>query len=48
MASLKRKPSSVWTYFHVDESEDSIAVSDIVICSGKSRNVLRSPFAADK
>ena len=48
MASLKKKPSSVWTYFHVGESDDSIAVCDIVICSGKSRNVRRAPFAADK
>ena len=48
MASFKRKPSGVWTYFHVDESDDSIAVCDIEICSGKSRNVRRAPFAADK
>ena len=38
----------MWTYFHVDESDDSIAVCDIEICSGKSRNVRRAPFAADK
>ena len=46
--SLKGKPSGVWTYFHVDESDDSIAVCDLEICSGKSRNVRRPPFAADK
>ena len=48
MTSLKRKPSGVWTYFHVDESDDSITVCDLEICSVKSRNVRRAPFAADK
>ena len=48
MVSLKRKPSSVWTYCHVDESDDSIVLCDIEISSVKSRNDRRVPFDADK
>ena len=49
MASpLKRTISGVWTYFSLDELDESIAVCNIEKCSAKSRRVSRAPSGALK
>ena len=47
-SALKRKQSSVWTYFNVDESDDSIAWCIVENCSSKSRLVRRAAPGSDK
>ena len=47
-SSLKRTISGVWTYFTIDELDDSIAVCNIEKCSAKSRRVRRASSDAEK
>ena len=47
-SSLKRTISGVWTYFSIDELDDSIAVCNIEKRSAKSRRVRRAPSGAEK
>ena len=47
-SALKRKQSSVWTHFDVDESDDSIAWCIAENCSSKSRLIRRTAPGFDK
>ena len=47
-SALKRKQSGVWTYFDVDESDNSTAWCIAEKCSSKSRLVPRAVSGSDK